>query len=82
MQALAAWIGADTRRYLGLWDPPIACINRPISKSICCSPGSAFQSFAATSVRFHQPPPNAWNRAAVSENRAATAWTSAMRACS
>ena len=34
--------------------------------------------FAATSTRFHQPPPSAWKSAAVSEKRDACACTKAM----
>jgi hypothetical protein len=35
----------------------------------------------ATSLRFHHPPPSAWNSAAVSASRFASASTSAMRVC-
>src|ERR1700686_2143913 len=35
-----------------------------------------------TSSRCHHPPPSAWNSAAVSANRAAEAWTRAIRVCS
>jgi hypothetical protein len=36
---------------------------------------------SATSWRFHQPPPTAWNNATVSEYRAARAWIKASSAC-
>jgi hypothetical protein len=37
--------------------------------------------FAATGMRFHQPPPRAWNRATLSPNRVACACTRVSRAC-
>jgi hypothetical protein len=37
--------------------------------------------FAAAALRFHQPPPRAWNSATVSPNRVACACTRVSRAC-
>src|SRR5579871_3838304 len=55
----------------------------PATKSVVviASGSSGLSGLVSTSILFHQPPPSAWNKAAVSAKRAACACTTASRAC-